>query len=142
MGLQYLFVINKAGSLIFDRRLSENAPQLSPNDCLHLASTFHGMQLLVQQLSPEPSDHGFGIVTLETESYVLQAYRPETGVQFFVTADLKTENLAAFLRDVYVIYADYVMKNPFYELDMPIKVDRWEAHLKRLVDKYNNRVNV
>lgn len=55
------------------------------------------MQLLVQQLSPEPSKHGFGIVTLETESYVLQAYRPETGVQFFVTADLKTENLAAFL---------------------------------------------
>lgn len=55
------------------------------------------MQLLVQQLSPERSDHGFGIVTLKTAAYVLQAYRPETGVQFFVTADLKTENLAVFL---------------------------------------------
>lgn len=55
------------------------------------------MQLLVQQLSPEPSDHGFGIVTMQTASYILQAYRPETGVQFFVTADLKTENLASFL---------------------------------------------
>lgn len=32
------------------------------------------------------------------------------------------------------------MKNPFYELDMPIKVDRWEGHLKRLVDKYNKRL--
>lgn len=57
----------------------------------------NSMQLLVQQLSPEPSDHGFGIVTMQTASYVLQAYRPETGVQFFVTADLKTENLASFL---------------------------------------------
>ncbi|CDF41355.1 unnamed protein product [Chondrus crispus] len=97
------------------------------------------MQLLVQQLSPEPSDHGFGIVTMQTASYILQAYRPETGVQFFVTADLKTENLASFLRDVYVLYADYVMKNPFYELDMPIKVDRWETHLRNLVEKYRIR---
>lgn len=55
------------------------------------------MQLLVQQLSPERSNHGFGIQTLKTPSYVLQAYRPETGVQFFVTADLKTENLSTFL---------------------------------------------
>lgn len=55
------------------------------------------MQLLVQQLSPESSDYGFGIVTLETASYVLQAYRPDTGVQFFVTADLRTEHLAQFL---------------------------------------------
>lgn len=55
------------------------------------------MQLLVQQLSPEPCPHGYGIETLETASYVLQAYRPETGVQFFVTADLKTDNLMSFL---------------------------------------------
>lgn len=55
------------------------------------------MQLLVQQLSPEPSNHGFGIETLQTGSYVLQAYKPETGVQFFATADLKTEHLSSFL---------------------------------------------
>jgi hypothetical protein len=55
------------------------------------------MQLLVQQLAPISSPHGFGIETLETASYVLQAYRAETGVQFFVTADPRSENLAEFL---------------------------------------------
>lgn len=55
------------------------------------------MQLLVQQLSPVISKHGFGIETLETGSFVLQAYRAETGVQFFVTADLKAESLNNFL---------------------------------------------
>ncbi len=55
------------------------------------------MQLLVQQLAPVPSQHGFGIKTLETASYILQAFRADTGVQFFVTADLRTENLASFL---------------------------------------------
>lgn len=38
-----------------------------------------------------------------------------------------------------MLYADYVMKNPFYELDMPIKVDKWDFHLKKLVEKYNLR---
>lgn len=55
------------------------------------------MQLLVQQLSPEPSTYGYGIEMLQTDSYVLQAYRAETGVQFFVTADLKTDGLMEFL---------------------------------------------
>lgn len=225
---------------------------------------------MVQQLSPEKSQHG--IVTLVTASYVLQAYRPMSGIQFFVTADLKTENLSAFLvrmrkrrpspavsvysylpiscflffvalfahtslsyhpgfplagtlssicapcasppclaalahwlarqsarrafsrcdpvmreckgartgayeavwegggtyftlraddgsdmcffyrlcsvmfccglcarvkREVHRLYCDYVMKNPFYEMDMPIKVEKWETHLKKLIDRYN-----
>lgn len=139
MGLQSLFVVNKAGSLIFYRRLSDAAPKLSQNDYLHLASTFHGMQLLVQELSPERSTFGYGIVTLVTSTYTLQAFRAASGVQFFVTADVNTENLGQFLREVYVLYADYVMKNPFYELDMPIKVDKWDWHLKQVADKYNLR---
>jgi hypothetical protein len=100
--MQSLFVVNKAGSLIFYRKFVDTAPQVSQNDQLHLASTFHGMQLLVQQLSPLRSQHGFGIETLETSSYVLQAYRPETGVQFFVTSDLRTDNITAFLVRNYI----------------------------------------
>lgn len=42
MGLQSLFIVNKAGSLIFYRKLSDAAPQLTQNDYIHLASTFHG----------------------------------------------------------------------------------------------------
>lgn len=41
-----------------------------------------------------------------------------------------------------MLYADYVMKNPFYELYMPIKVDKWELHLRRLVEKHNTRVGL
>lgn len=55
------------------------------------------MQLLANQLAPVASTHGFGIEILETASYVLQAFRSKTGVQFFVTADPQSENLAAFL---------------------------------------------
>lgn len=95
------------------------------------------MQLLVEQLSPERSVFGYGIVKLVTASYVLQAFRAASGVQFFITADLKSDNLDQLLRDIYVIYADYVMKNPFYQIDMPIKVDKWDVVLGKLVERFN-----
>mmetsp|Transcript_4876 Transcript_4876/g.9860 ORF Transcript_4876/g.9860 Transcript_4876/m.9860 type:complete len:105 (+) Transcript_4876:84-398(+) len=96
--IQTLFVVNKAGGLTFVRRFSNDTHALTQNDYLHLASTFHGMQLLVKELSPEHSNYGFeGIEVLETASYVLQAFHSMTGVEFIVTADLKTERLAEFL---------------------------------------------
>lgn len=55
------------------------------------------MQLLVQELSPERSMFGYGIVTLLTSTYTLQAFRAASGVQFFVTADVNTDNLGQFL---------------------------------------------
>ena len=32
-------------------------------------------------------------------------------------------------RSVYSLYADYVLKNPFYELDMPIRCELFDLHL-------------
>lgn len=42
MVLQAIFVVNKAGSLIFYRKFVDSPPVVSQNDQLHLASTFHG----------------------------------------------------------------------------------------------------
>lgn len=141
MAVQSLFVVNKAGGLMFQRTYSDTAPRLTPNDYLHLASTFHGMQLLVQELSPTPLPKSItaptgGIRALETPSLSLAALTSPTGVQFFVTADVGTERLAALLADVYTVYADAVMKNPFYVLDMPIRCERWEAAVRGVVDRH------
>lgn len=38
------------------------------------------------------------------------------------------------MKQVYKLYTDYVMKNPFYELEMPIRCDLFDEHLKKLVD--------
>lgn len=95
------------------------------------------MQLLVQQLAPEPSDGDFGgIETMESDSYMLSAFHSLTGVQFFVTAEPKSERLDEFLRSVYTLYATYCQMNPFYKLDTPIRVDLWDLHLAELVAKY------
>lgn len=70
---------------------------------------------------------------VDAPSFSLHCYETPTGLKFFVTAKPKTENVQAFLRKVYEYYADYVLKNPFYELDMPIRVKLFDYNLEQYV---------
>ena len=49
--LQSLYIINKAGGLIFQQDMSPNAPKLSSNDHLRLGSTFHSMHAIASLVS-------------------------------------------------------------------------------------------
>ncbi len=43
------------------------------------------------------------------------------GVKFIVVTDKNQQKVTELLRKIYELYSDYVLKNPFYSLDMPIK---------------------
>jgi len=140
MVILYFFVVNKAGGLMLQRTYSDRAPRLSQNDYLHLASTFHGMQLLAAELSPNSysSPNVFsGIKRIQGVGFSLYALSTATGLQMFVTSDSHSDKMHEFLADAYSSYSDFVMKNPFYEIDMPIRSELWDDHLKALVEKYN-----
>ena len=47
--------------------------------------------------------------------------------------------LDAVLREVYVLYSDYVLKNPFYEIDMPIQCEKFDEKVQKLAGDYNRR---
>ena len=42
---------------------------------------------------------------------------------FIAVGSAGQTNLDIFLRRVYELYADYVLKNPFFAIDMPIRFD-------------------
>ena len=37
--------------------------------------------------------------------------------------------------EIYELYADFALKNPFYSLEMPIRVDLFEEHLQVAFDQ-------
>ena len=43
------------------------------------------------------------------------------------------------LHEVYELYADYVLKNPFYEVEQPIRVESWELKLRMMMDAWNHQ---
>lgn len=130
--LYHLFIINKSGGLIYNKNLSSSATQIDINDWLVLGSTFHSLYSITAQIGPVKSE---GIQELCTETFRLNCFHTKTGTKFFITVRLDTPNVETLLRQIYVLYSDYVLKNPFYELEMPIRCDLFNMHLEKLILK-------
>ncbi|KZF23751.1 Sybindin-like protein [Xylona heveae TC161] len=127
-----LIVINKAGGLIYHREFHEGLNKLSVNDYLVLAGTFHGVHAITKNLCPLPRTPGqppTGIEVLESESFRLQCFQTLTGTKFLLFTEPHQPNIDGIIRKVYELYSDYVMKNPFYQIEMPIRCDAFDRHL-------------
>lgn len=76
---------------------------------------------------------------METENFRLQCFQTLTGTKFLLFTDTAQANVDATLRRVYELFSDYVMKNAFYQLEMPIKCEAFERRLNSYVREINNR---
>lgn len=70
-----------------------------------------------------------GIEVLETGLFRLTCFQTVSGMKFLLFTEPTQPNVEAILRRVYELYADYVMKNPFYQLEMPIRAENFDRHL-------------
>lgn len=122
-----LLIISKAGGLIYNRTFQTGLAPLSSNDSLVLAGTFHGVHAIARNLSPttRPKD-STGIETLQTSRFLLTCHQTPTGTKFLLFTEPAQQNADAILQRCYELYADFVMKNPFYSLEMPIRCEKFE----------------
>lgn len=161
-----LIIINKAGGLIYQRDFAEGLNKLNINDYLVLAGTFHGypplfpsppstaltasrvhaittrLHPLHHTLSSTPDtrpEAPSGIEVLETENFRLQCFSTLTGTKFLLFTEPQQPNVDKIVGKVYELYADYVMKNPFYQLEMPVRCEAWERRLVGYIRPLNSR---
>jgi len=138
-----LLVINKAGGLIYNREFHTGLTKLSSNDLLILAGTFHGVHAITRSLLPAPlqpvnSPQNFplrasGLEVLETSQFRLNCFQTITGTKFLLVTEPAQPNIEVIMRRVYELYADFVMKNPFYTADMPVRVHKFDAGLDNFI---------
>ncbi|KAJ2974874.1 hypothetical protein NUW58_g8519 [Xylaria curta] len=153
-GILALIVINKAGGLIYNRTFGDGLNQLNTNDYLVLAGTFHGVHAITTRLNPPkgtqqhqqqtpagsiPSrpDPPSGLEVLESENFRLQCFNTLTGTKFLLFTDTLQTNVDITMRKVYDLYADFVTKNPFYQLEMPIRCDTFDRKLNSYIRETN-----
>lgn len=151
-----LMIINKAGGLIYNRTFQDGGlNKLSSNDYLVLAGTFHGVHAITTRLNPVKSSQSTaaanasgipsrpeppsGLEVMETENFRLQCFNTMTGIKFLVFTDTTQANVDVTTRRIYELYSDYVMKNPFYQLEMPIRCEIFDRKLTSYVREINNR---
>ncbi|KAL2212248.1 Sybindin-like protein [Sarocladium strictum] len=145
-----LIIINKAGGLIYNKNFSDaGLNKISTNDYLVLAGTFHGVHAITARLNPlhakrssieggRPEAHS-GLEVMETENFRLQCFNTLTGTKFLLFTDTTQTNVDVTMRKVYDLYADYVTKNPFYSLEMPVRCDIFDRKLHSYIREINNR---
>ncbi|KAK6330330.1 hypothetical protein TWF730_004823 [Orbilia blumenaviensis] len=124
-----VLILNKAGGLIYQRDFNPGLQKLSSNDYLILAGTFHGVHAITSQISPTNETSSSGLEVLESENFVMRCFQTLTGTKFLIFAEPRQQNLDVVVRRVYELYADYVMKNPFYQIEMPIRSEGFDRHL-------------
>ncbi|KAL5720303.1 hypothetical protein ACHQM5_012982 [Ranunculus cassubicifolius] len=61
----------------------------------------------------------------------LQAAR----TKFFVVCEPGAQHMENLLKVIYELYTDYVLKNPFYEMEMPIRCELFDLNLSVAVNK-------
>ena len=79
--------------------------------------------------TPEPTLPTSGIEVLESSFFRLTVLQTLTGVKFLLFTSPSMEGTDTLMRGVYERYADYVCKNPFWQVEMPIRVEAWERSL-------------
>ncbi|KAG2173751.1 hypothetical protein INT43_005171 [Umbelopsis isabellina] len=128
-----VYIINKAGGLVYQRDFAEQLEKVSSNDYLVLAGTFHGVHAITSKISPVPSSSG--IEVLEGETFKLVCTQTLTGTKFLIVTDPQHQNVDALQKKVYDLYSNYVMKNPFHTPEMPIRSDQFDVGLSKLINE-------
>ncbi|KAJ1999176.1 hypothetical protein GGI04_004683 [Coemansia thaxteri] len=134
-----LFIINRSGGLIYHKNFSQHIVQLSSNEALIFAGTFHGIHALASKISPAPkrdTPRDTGIQTIDTKNFRMHCFQTPTGIKFIAVTDLMQTQLTGALGKMYMLYCDYALKNPFYNLEMPIRSEMFDTKLLQLVQAH------
>lgn len=87
---------------------------------------------------PSRPDPPSGLEVLESENFRLQCFNTLTGTKFLLFTDNLQPNVDLTMHKVYDLYSDFVMKNPFYQLEMPIRCEAFERKLNSYIREINN----
>lgn len=123
---------------MYNRTFSPGLQNLTSNDALILAGTFHGIHAISRSINPVPPPPvqpntrrlpTTGIESLESSHFRLTCFQTPTGVKFLLFTSPEQPNTDVVVRRCYELYGDYVVKNPFYSMEMPIRVEKFERAL-------------
>ncbi|XP_063700720.1 trafficking protein particle complex subunit 4 [Culicoides brevitarsis] len=117
----------------FPVTLKFSRPKMTTNERIYLASMFYPLFAIASQLSPEPKSSG--IELLEADTFKMNCFQTLTGVKFIIVTKTFQIGIDLLLRKIYELYSDYVLKNPFYALEMPIRCELFEKNLKEILDQ-------
>jgi trafficking protein particle complex subunit 4 len=75
------------------------------------------------------------------ELLAMQVFQTLTGIKFLLFVAPGTRQTSEMLRAIYELYSDYVMKDPYYELEQRIKSETLKDMLRRKVVEFEAKLS-
>ena len=73
---------------------------------------------------------------------ILRCLQTVTGIKFIISAEPTTQaDLEQVLQDIYLMYTECVLKDPFYELEMPIRSELFVQAVDALLDRSSKGIS-
>ncbi|KAA8648331.1 hypothetical protein EYZ11_005740 [Aspergillus tanneri] len=119
------------------RSITPKIPVSAPNALASSSSVTSPSGTSTPTITPAASAHSYpnpgfpvtGLESLETDKFRLTCFQTLTGTKFLLFTDPLMGNIDTVMNKIYELYADYVMKNPFYQLEMPVRCEAFDRHL-------------
>jgi hypothetical protein len=130
------WIVGRNGGLLYSKDMEPSPAPIDFNDKLRLASSWFGMCGISAQLAPEQSKMNVigGSHILRADTFDLYSFQTMTGTTFMVVTSPGHQDALKLLRgEIYRLYCDYVMKNPFHEAEQVIKSDLFDEKLVELL---------
>jgi hypothetical protein len=105
-------------------------------DSIHAIST---------QIAPN-SEKSSGIESLEWYNsgssgnncgFGMFCFQSLTGLKIILIVSSKQAQNEYILKRIYELYCDFVLKNPFHTLEMPIRSEKFDIELMKLIKQWN-----
>lgn len=133
-----LWIVGRNGGLLYNKDITPSAAPIDFNDKLRLASSWFGMCGLSGQLAPDVDASGGlgGVHVLKADTFDLCSFQSLTGVTFMlITSPGYPRPVALLQGEVYRLYCDYVLKNPFHEAEQVIKSELFDGKIVELLQR-------
>jgi len=151
MVVYLLWLINQSGQQMLKVEFMDSSlvfGDLGRNRDLHLhfASVVFGVYSMTREITPNcPPLQSPGMQLIEAAEHNLHVFEAVSGVKFLLFTDPSTFNCDALFQELYILYVDFVVKNPFHTIDVagigqPIQIPAFEEAVKGTVQKYNEPV--
>ena len=81
----------------------------------------------VSKISPIDTREGF--LFYKTNKYCLHFFESLSGLKFVLNTDINLKGVRELLKEIYKLYVEYAVRNPFFTPGSPINSDLFQAKL-------------
>lgn len=92
--------------------------------------------MIASQISPVGKTTGMSLIS--TGDFNIICHESQTGVKIVLVVEPNIMSINDMFYRIQILFSEHVNTNPFYQAEMPIKIESFEQNLQREVSLFNS----